>query len=101
MLLNYYWASVNSERVGDLNDRTYEETVLEIEKNSSFKVTPAQLENMVFHMKQAIFEKIKPVHMDNRLKSYHKIMRNLRDEIPQLFKELPSGEISFINFQEK
>lgn len=101
MLLNYYWASVNSDRVGDLGNKTYEETIIEIEKNSTFKVTPSQLESLVFHMKQAIFEKIKPIHTDNRLKSYHQIMRNLKEEIPQLFKELPSGEISFIDFKER
>ena len=87
--------------MGDLGSKTYEETVLDIEKQSVLKVTPAQLESLVFHMKQMIFEKLKPIQVDTRIKSYHAIIRKLKDEIPNLFKELPSGEITFINFEDK
>lgn len=74
---------------------------MELSRQSSCKITPTQLEHLVFHTKQAIFEKLKPVHVDLRNKNYHKMMKRLASEIPQLFKELPSGEISFINFEDK
>lgn len=99
-LLNYYWSSVNSS-VGELGTKTYEETLLDISRQSSIKLTPAQLENLVYHTKQAIFEKLKPMILDLRMKNYQKIMKRLADEIPHLFKKLSSGEIVFINFEEK
>lgn len=100
LLLGYYWSSVNSE-VGDLGTKTYEETLLDISRQSQCKVTPSQLESLVYHMKQAIFEKLKPVHVDLRLKNYQKIMKRLADDIPQLFKQEESGETVFINFEDK
>lgn len=99
-LLGYYWSAVNSE-VGDLGSKTYEETVTAIGGRSVIRITPSELESLVFHTKQAIFEKLKPVHVDLRLKSYDKIMRRLASEIPQLFKTLPTEEIVFINFEDK
>lgn len=99
-LLNYYWSSVNSS-VGDLGSKTYEETILSISKQSTLKITPTQLESLVFHMKEAIFEKLKPVTVDLRIKNYHKIMGRLANEIPQLFQTLPTGEIVFIDFKDK
>lgn len=100
LLLNYYWSSVNGS-LGDLGSKTYEETVIDIDRQSSIKLTPQQLESLVFHTKEAIFEKIKPRFIDLRLKNYHPLMRRLSDQIPNLFKTLPSGEIVFVNFEDK
>lgn len=99
-LLGYYWSVVNSH-VGDLGSSNYDETVAVIGSRSKCRVTPEELESLIYHMKQAIFEKIKPVNLDLRHKSYYKIMKKLNDDIPQLFKTLPSGEITFINFEDR
>ncbi len=99
-LLNYYQAAVNSH-VGDLGNQTYEVTLGKIANRSSCLITPEELESLVYHAKQAIFEKLKPVNNDLRLKSYYKLMKRLDDDIPQLFKTLPSGEIVFVNFEDR
>ena len=100
LLIGYYWSAVNSH-VGDLGVKTYEETVQNIARRSQCKVTPEELESLIYHAKQAIFEKLKPVHVDLKLKSYYKIMKKLHSEIPQLFKELPTGEVTFVNYEDK
>lgn len=98
-LLNYYWSAVNSS-MGELGPRTFEDTVLEIGKNSKISLSPTQLEDLVFQMKEALFEKKKP-YVERRPQSYHPLMRRLKDQVPALFKEMPSGEIVFINFRDK
>lgn len=87
--------------VGDLGNQTYEEVVDSISRRSSIKITPTELESLVYHTKQAIFEKLKPVTVDLRVKNYQKIMKRLANEIPQLFKALPSGEIVFVDFEDR
>ncbi len=98
-LLNYYWSSVNSP-IGDTGSVTYEENMVNIASQCSCYLTPEQLEGLVYTTKQAIFDKIKPIDIDYRVKSYHGIMKKLKSDIPGLFKELPSGEIVFANFKE-
>lgn len=99
-LLGYYWTSVNS-KVGDLGGKSYEETVNAISKRSQVKITPTELEHLVYHMKQVVFEKLKPITVDLRINTFNKMMKNLASDIPQLFKEEPSGEIVFIKFEDR
>lgn len=101
LLLNYYWSAVNSPNLGDLGSKSYEETVEEINSQSQLTITPSQLESLVYHMKQAIFEKLKPRTIEFRVKNYNSIMRGLKRQMPHLFKELASGEVTFINFEER
>lgn len=100
-LLAFYWTAVNSKQIGDLGSKSYEDVLSEIGKQSHIRVTPEQLENLVYHMKQVVFEKLKPITVDNRQKNYYSILRRLKDDVPQLFKTLSSGEIVFINFEDR
>lgn len=100
-LLSYYNVAVHSDDVGDLGSKSYEEVLSEVSNTSECYVSPEQLENLIYHAKQVIFEKLRPVRVDLRQKSYHKIMEKLSGDIPQLFKTLPSGEIVFINFEDR
>lgn len=100
-LLSYYNVAVNSEEIGDLGITTYEEMLSDVSKTSECLVTPEQLESLVYHAKQVIFEKLRPVKVDLRKKSYFKMMEKLSNDIPQLFKTLSSGEIVFIDFEDR
>jgi hypothetical protein len=100
-LVCYYWTAVNSEKIGDLGSNPYEDFMSDLASKCRCQITPEQLESLVYHMKQVIFEKktAKPIQMKQR--NYYHFMRHLKSEIPQLFKELPSGEIVFINFEDR
>lgn len=100
-LLSYYNVAVNSDYVGDLGSKPYEEVLSEVANTSECFISPEQLESLVYHAKQVIFEKLRPVKVDMKRKSYHSMMEKLSDDIPQLFKTLPSGEITFISFEDR
>lgn len=101
ILLNYYWNAVSSDQIGDLGTKTYEELLIDLNRQSSLKISPQQLETLVYHAKHVILEKVKPVKITNQPKTYHGLMKNLKEDIPNLFKTLESGEIVFINFQDR
>lgn len=99
--MNYYRAAVNAEEVGDLGTHTFEKMAIDLSNQSECYVTPAQLESLVYHTKHVIFEKVRPIYTDLKQRSYYKMMEHLSKEIPQMFKTLPSGEIVFINFEDR
>lgn len=98
-LLNYYQVASKSAEIGDLGVKTYDDVLTEISQQCEIRVTPNQLESMIYHMKQVVIEKLKPIHTDYRIKNYQKIMKSLSNEADLLFKTLPSGEIVMIDFQ--
>jgi len=100
LLLSYYWTSVNSS-IGDLGTVDYNETLNQIDQQSNIKISASQLENLVYHMKQVIFEKLRMAKPDPKIKNYNRIMLRLKAQAPSLFKELPSGEVVFVNFQDR
>lgn len=94
LLLSFYWSCVNST-VGELGVISYEETVSAINKQSRIEVTPEQLEHLVFHFKQAIFDGLPSSFIDRSPKSYNGLMKRLMNDVPELFEKKASGEVVF------
>lgn len=100
-LLQYYWAAVNSKKIGDLGLKSYEEIIYELDKQSTVRISPSQLEHLVYHAKEVIMNRIDPIRVNRKAKSYYPLMKRLEDQVPQLFKTTSSGEIVFIEMREK
>lgn len=99
LLLNY--KQIASTEIGELGDEIYEETLAAIDRQSKISVTPKQLADLIYHMKECFLDKIKAPRISLKIKNYNHLMRELKDQVPQLFKELPSGEIEMINLEER
>lgn len=101
LLLCYRWAAVNSPDIGELGTKVYEEIVSDIDTQSKIEVTPAQLADLIHHMKEVVFEKVKPARLNFSVRNYNKTMRRLKSQAPNLFKEAPSGEVVMIELEER
>jgi hypothetical protein len=100
LLLSYRWAAVQSS-IGELGDRTQEEFVAEIDRLSKVKIRPSQLADLVYHMKEVVFEKVQPAKLDFTTKNHNAIMRRLKQTNPEMFKTLPSGEVVMHELEER
>jgi len=94
-LLQYYWAAVNSKKIGELGLKPYEEVLNDIDKQSRVVITTDQLKNLVYHAKEVIMNRVEPVRVNYKARSYHPIMEKLADQAPHLFYTKPTGEIVF------
>lgn len=99
-LLCYRWAATNSPHVGELGLDNYEKLVTDIDTQSNVNVTPRQLADLIFHMKECVFERVKPVRLDFTIKNHNKMMRRLKQTAPHMFKETAAGELVMIELEE-
>jgi hypothetical protein len=99
LLLNYRWAASNSE-IGDLGNKPYETLVAEINMQSKVELTAEQLADLIYHMKEVIFERVKPAPLALSLKNHNQVMRRLKSYVPNLFKETAQGEIVMVNYED-
>lgn len=58
-------------------------------------ITKDELQNLAYHMKQAVFEKLPVPHIDSRVQPYNKLLKKIADDIPEWFRETPTGEVVF------
>jgi hypothetical protein len=79
----------------------YEDFVDDIDRQSQVEITPAQLACLVHHMQQCVFEKVKPARLKFNVYNHNHVMRRLKSQMPHLFKELPTGEITLVDFEER
>lgn len=101
LLLTYRWAAVNSPVLGELGVEPHESILNDIDRQSDLQVTPAQLADLVYHMKMAILDKTEPAKLRFTVKNYNKIMRKLKSQAPNLFKELATGEVVMVELEER
>lgn len=101
LLLTYRWAAVNSPILGELGTENHEGILNDIDRQSSVQLTPSQLADLIYHMKMAILDKTEPARLRFTTKNYNKIMRKLKSQVPNLFKELKSGEVVMVELEEK
>lgn len=101
LLLQFRWTAVNSPEIGELGPKVYEELVQTIDAGNNLQIKPAQLADLVHHMREVIFEKIPLFKPDIQIKNHNKVMRRLKRRAPHLFKELPSGEVVMVELEEK
>lgn len=101
LLLNYRWAAVNSERIGDLGILPYEDFVSRMDMQSEVNVSPQQLADLIYHMKQVIFERVKPARLTFTARNYNDTMKKLKAQLPHMFKENSAGEVVMIELEER
>jgi hypothetical protein len=101
VLLNFKWAAVSSSDVGELGDTVYEDLLSQLNSQCKIEIKPKQLDDLIFHMKEVIFERVKPARMEFSHKNHNRFMRRLKAQAPHLFKELPSGEVVMINYEDR
>lgn len=101
LLLTYRWAAVNSPVLGELGVDNHETIVDNIDRQSDVQVTPAQLADLIYHMKMAVLDKTAPHPIRFTMKNYNKIMRKLKSQVPHMFKETAAGEVVMVELEEK
>jgi hypothetical protein len=102
LLLNYRFAAVNSERVGELGLQTHEELVADLNRQSRVVIKPSQLADLIHHMREAIFEKVRaPYELEYKVKNHNEIMKQLKHQAPHLFKANSAGEIVMVELEGK
>jgi hypothetical protein len=101
VLLMYRWAATNSPLIGELGEATYDETVSAIDTQSKLEITPMQLADLIYHMKECVFGRVKPVKLDFRIKNYNRIMRRLKSTAPNMFKETAAGEVVMVELEDR
>lgn len=101
LLLNYKWACVNSSRVGELGDLPYEEFIQGLNATCNIEITPRQLEDMVFNVKEGVMNRVEPKKIRFTMTNYNSLMKRLRAQLPHMFKELPTGEVVMNEIEER
>lgn len=100
LLCCYRWAAVNSE-IGELGVETHDDLLTQIDMQSQIEIKPAQLADLIHHMKEVVFEKVKPAKLIFTMQNHNKMMKALKRQNPELFKEGPAGEIIMVELEEK
>lgn len=100
-LLQFKWTAVNCENIGELGPKDYESMIQDMNAQSQIELKPAQLADLVHHMKEVIFEKVPLLPPSTQLKNHNRIMRRLKATAPNLFKELATGEVVMVDLEEK
>lgn len=100
-LLNYRWSAVKTPTIGELGDVLHEDFVNEIDKQSKVEIRPSQLADLVYHMREAVFDGAPTRVIDLTPKNHNVFMHELRREYPELFKQVPSGEIVMVNIENR
>lgn len=101
LLLNYKWACVNSERVGELGTETYEDFIGGLNARSEISITPRQLEDLLFNLKEGVVNRVQPARLRFTIRNYNSVMKKLKRQLPHMFKELPSGEVVMNELEER
>jgi hypothetical protein len=97
-LLLYYRAGRDREVVGDLGDRTYDQTLTDIEKQSQILLTYEQLDSLLYHFKQCVVNRVSP-GKEKQVTNYNFFMEELARVAPNMFKrDASSGEVKLIEF---
>jgi uncharacterized protein with NAD-binding domain and iron-sulfur cluster len=101
LLLNYKWACVNSERVGELGTETYEDFLGGLNARCTIEITPRQLEELLFTLKEGVVNRVQPAKLKFTIRNYNGVMKKLKRQLPHMFKELPSGEVSMVELEDR
>jgi len=99
MLLNYRWAAASSKDVGELGVVNVEDLIADLDRQSNVQIKPSQLADLIHHMKEVIFERVPPVKLEYGIKNHNRVMRLLKSQAPELFKELSTGEVVMVDYE--
>lgn len=97
-LLAYYRAGRVNQSVGDLGDKSYEQTLSDIEKQSKICLTYEQLDSLLYHFKQCIMNRVSP-GKERHILNYNFFMEHLARNAPNMFKkDKQTGEVKLIEW---
>ena len=99
-LLYYRWAATKSE-IGDLGVYCVDDLLKALDEQSRVAITPLQLADLVHHMKECVYEKEQPVCPGFQVKNHNEIMKQLAKAMPDIFKELPTGEVVMVELEDR
>ncbi len=98
-LLQFKWAALVHPEIGETNEIPYEQMLQAIDKKNNIELSASQIADLVYSMKEVVFERAVLKKPDATIKNHNVIMRRLKRGNPHLFKELPSGEIVMVNYE--
>lgn len=98
----FYMACVKKpELVGECSlNEPIADLFAHINAQSSINLTPAQLDNLLYHYKQAVLQKLNPAEaFDLTDKEYQGIMKRIKAHSPKAVKQTETGELVLYDYK--
>lgn len=96
----YYKAALAHPRLGELGVKSYSQTLGEINGQSHIRITPVQLEHLLYQFKETVMERVRGINLNLTLYNYNGMMKRIAHYNPHLFKTKETGEVVMINFRD-